>query len=107
MRLFAAIDLFFFFVIDVIRSTIRVASEVLTPGFQMQPAIIRVDVTGMSDRQLFFMMNMITMTPGSMGIGLSDDRSALYLHIMYLEGSLTEVRESFEQSYGKKVRRVF
>lgn len=107
MRLLAAIDLLFFFVIDVLRSTIRVAVDVLTPTHRMKPAIIRLDVEGMSERQLFFMMNMITMTPGSMGVGLSGDRSKLYLHIMYLDGTVAEVRESFEQSYGKKVRRVF
>lgn len=106
-RFLAVLDLFFFFAIDVVRSTVRVAIDVLTPTHRMKPGIIAVDVAGMSDRQLFFMMNLITMTPGSMGIGLSDDRSKLYLHIMYLDGSVDEVRASFEQSYGKKVRRVF
>ena len=31
MRLLAAIDLFFFFALDVVRSTVRVAVDVLTP----------------------------------------------------------------------------
>jgi len=107
MKLIATLDLFVYFAIDVVRSTLRVAAEVLTPSFQMTPGIIAVNVDGMTPRQLFVMMNMITMTPGSMGIGLSEDRKKLYLHILYLDGSLDEARESFEQSYGKKVRRVF
>ncbi len=107
MRLLATIDLFFFFALDVVRSTVRVAVDVLTPTHRMKPGIISVDVADMTDLQLFVMMNMITMTPGSMGIGLSSDRTKLYLHIMYLDGELSEAKASFEQSYGKKVRRVF
>lgn len=107
MRFFAAIDLLFFFALDVVRSTLRVAAEVLTPGYRMRPGIIALNVEGMTKRQLFFMMNLVAMTPGSMGVGLSADRRKLYLHIMYLYGPLDQMRQTIEQSYGKRVRRVF
>ncbi len=107
IRVIAALDLFVYFALDVVKSSFRVAYDVLTPTHRMRPGIVRVDISGMTERQLFFMMNLITMTPGSLGIDLSKDRTKLYLHAMYLDGSASEMAQSFEQSYGKKVRRVF
>ena len=107
MRVIAFFDLLFFFALDVVKSSMRVAMDVLTPTHRMKPGIIGIDVAGMTDRQLFFMMNMITLTPGSMGIGLSEDRSRLYLHVMYMDGSVEDMRRAYEQSYERKVRRVF
>lgn len=106
-RVFAAVDLYFFFALDVVRSSLRVAYDVLTPRHRMQPAIIAVDVSALSDRQLLVMANMITMTPGSMGVGLSEDHKTFYVHLMYLDGPVEEAAAGFENGYGRRVRNVF
>lgn len=106
-RLIAAVDLAFFFGFDVVRSSLRVAYDVLTPKHRMEPAIIAVNVEGLTGTQLLVMSNMITMTPGSMGVGLSEDQATLYVHLMYLDQSVEAAALGFENGYGKRVRNVF
>lgn len=96
-----------FYISEVVKSNVRVAHDVLTPSHCMNPSIISVDVTGMTDRQLLFMANFITMTPGTLGLCFSADKSTLYIHAMYIDGEFDAVSEELANTYGKRVRRVF
>lgn len=96
---------FYFF--EVVKSNFRVAYDVLTPKHQMNPGVIRVRVDGMTDRQILFMANLITMTPGTLGLEISEDRRYFYLHAMYLDGPAEDLEEELSSTYGKRVRDVF
>jgi len=106
-RLIAAISFFSFYLLDVLRSNVRVAADVLTPKHYMEPGVIAVNIQGMTDRQVMFMANFITMTPGTLGIAISDNRETLYIHAMYLTGNGDSVAEELENTYGKRIRDVF
>lgn len=107
MRWLNALSLLFFYLTEVVQSNLRVAYDVLTPRHRMKPGIIAVKVEGMTDRQLFFMANLITMTPGTLGLKFSEDRATLYIHAMYIDGEAKAVAEALEINYGKRVRGVF
>ncbi|MFA9432435.1 Na+/H+ antiporter subunit E [Egicoccus sp. AB-alg2] len=71
-------------------SNVRVAWEVLTPGFGMTPAIVRVPTSTRTDWETTLLANMITMTPGTLSIEIDEDTRDLYVHTLYYEG-----REAF------------
>lgn len=107
MRLFSFIGFILFYTKEVVLSNFRVAYDVLTPTHHMTPGIIAVDVSGMTDRQILFMANLITMTPGTLGLAVSEDETTLYIHVMYMDGSAESMTKNLENSYGRRVRRVF
>lgn len=96
-----------FYIVDVIKSNLRVAHDVLTPAYRMEPAIISIDVAGMTDRQLLFMANFITMTPGTLGLSISESKDKFYIHAMYVDESVEALSEELANTYGKRVRLVF
>jgi multicomponent Na+:H+ antiporter subunit E len=106
-RIFSLITSLIFYSSEVVKSNVRVAADVLTPKHRMKPGIIAVDVEGMSDRQLLFMANFITMTPGTLGLTFSEDHRKLYIHAMYIDGDETALAEELENAYGRRVRSVF
>lgn len=106
-RVISAISFLLFYLVEVVQSNLRVAYDVLTPTHRMNPAIIAVNVKGMTDRQLLFMANLITMTPGTLGLKFSEDRSKLYIHAMYIDGEVQALADELENTYGKRVKRVF
>jgi len=106
-RFFAAVNLFFFYLKEVLLSNFRVAHDVITPRHRMKPGIICVDVEGLSDWQIFFMSNLITMTPGTLGLTVSRDKKRLFIHAMYIDGSAEELARSLREDYGRKVQSVF
>lgn len=107
MRIIHFFSFLGFYFIEVVKSNLRVAYDVLTPPHKMNPAIISVDVTGMTDRQLLFMANFITMTPGTLGLSFSDAKDKLYIHAMYIDDTVEALSEELSTNYGKRVRRVF
>lgn len=107
MRLVHFIAFLFFYITDIVKSNFRVASDALTPEHKMEPAVIALDVSGMTDRQLLFIANFITMTPGTLGLLLSDTKDKLYIHAMYVDDSVEALSLELFNTYGKRVRRVF
>lgn len=106
-RILSFIGFLFFYSTEVVKSNLRVAIDVLRPKYEMTPGIIAVDVEGMTDRQLLFMANFITMTPGTLGITVSPDHNKLYIHAMYIDGDVADLANELKNDYGRRVRRVF
>lgn len=106
-RVFAFISFLLFYFVEVVKSNLRVAFDVLTPRHRMCPGILSVNVTGMTDRQLLFVANFITMTPGTLGLEISEDHRKLYIHTMYVDAEMEVLAKQLEEDYGRRVRRVF
>lgn len=106
-RLIAIVLFLIFYIKEVLKANLRVAYDVLTPRHHMTPAILAVNVAGMSDRQLLFMANLITMTPGTLGLSFSQDYTKLYIHAMYVDSDVQTLSRELENNYGKRVRSVF
>jgi multicomponent Na+:H+ antiporter subunit E len=68
------------FVRELILSALRVAWLVLQPKLTLRPGIIAYPLSVTSDRQIALLANMITLTPGTLSIDVSDDRRTLFIH---------------------------
>lgn len=75
----------FFYVWELIQSNLRVAYEVLTPTHHMKPGVIGLPLDATTDAQITMLANLITMTPGTLSLDVSNDRRMLYIHAMYME----------------------
>jgi len=107
MRILAFLEFLLFYLKEILVSNVRVAYDVLTPTHRMTPGIIALDVSDFTDAQISMMANFITMTPGTLGLAVSDDHSTLYIHAMYLDSPAEAVAEQLLNDYGKRVKRVF
>ncbi|MGJ8632694.1 MAG: Na+/H+ antiporter subunit E [Luteolibacter sp.] len=106
MRIFSAIELFLFYLYEVLISNLRVAHDVLTPTHHMQPEMVYVNVSDLTDRQLLAASNLITMTPGTLSLDVSEDRKLLKVHCMYVKDA-EQVARDMENNYLRRIRRVF
>ena len=93
-KFFAIIGFAFFYLKEVVVSNIRVAIDIMTPQHLMKPAILTIDVSHLSPRQLLVVTNLITMTPGTLSLDVSD--GMLYIHSMYSENTELEAQELVE-----------
>jgi len=105
MRLFAHtwgwIELTVFFAKELMRSNLRVALDIVRPHPKLNPAIIAVPVCLKSDWALTLMANLITLTPGTLSLDLSEDRKILYVHTLYFDGDdrvafVDSIKKGFE-----------
>ncbi len=95
-----AVNFIAFFLKEVMIANLRVAHDVLTPPFYMQPRVIAVPLDAETDSEITLLANLISLTPGTLSLDVSADRRVLYVHAMYAadpEAARREMKEGIEQ----------
>ena len=96
-----------FYVVEVVKSNLQIAWDVLTPTDKTQQGFLRLDLPeGISDFRIFLVSNLITMTPGTLILGLSEDRRTLLCHVLYIGDDIEETRHHLQSNYVYRVHQL-
>lgn len=81
-RRIISLALLFFY--ELALSAVRVAWLVITPNLKakLQPGIIAFPLTVETDVEITLLANLITLTPGTLSVDVSDDRKFIYVHAL-------------------------
>lgn len=72
------------FLLELVKANLRVAYEVLTPGFSMQAAIIAVPTRTRSSLEAVLLANAVSLTPGTLTLEVDEETRTLYVHALYV-----------------------
>ncbi len=97
-----SIQFTFFFLRELIHSNFRVAWDVISPKSQRKPGIVAIPLDVSSDTEITFLANLITLTPGTLSLDVSDDRRVLYVHGMFVEDP-QRMREQIKNGFERRV----
>jgi multicomponent Na+:H+ antiporter subunit E len=68
------------------------------------PGVIAIPLDARTDAEITLLANLITLTPGSVSLDLSEDRRVLYVHAMYIDGGDVEAyRRSVKEGLERRV----
>ena len=84
-RVWYWIKLIIMFHYELLMSSIQVLWDVITPTHRANPAFIEVPLDVKTDAGIFLVTNLITLTPGTLSIDVSPDRSTLTIHAMFAD----------------------
>lgn len=90
----------FFFLYELTKANLEVAYEVLTPKLNMTPGIIKFPLDAETNLEITFLANLISLTPGTLSLDVSDDKKVLYIHSMYIkdrERFIAGIKNGFEK----------
>ena len=82
IRAWRWIALLGFLLWEIVLSALGVAWLVVQPKLRLRPAIIEYPLTVTTDIQITLLANMITLTPGTLSVDVSDDRRTLLIHAL-------------------------
>lgn len=105
-RAFGAVKLAVIFIYELVKASVTVAVIVLSPWRRLEPAIIAFPLEATSDAEITLLANMITLTPGTLSMDVSDDRSTLYVHAIDApdpDAVVADIKKSFE----RRIMKVF
>lgn len=83
IRLRPLLRLTWLVMVDLAKSTINVAAEILTPTDHTEEAIIAVQVPPEGRDHLLLLIIAITLTPGTAVVDADADTGTLYLHLLH------------------------
>lgn len=84
-RVFAWIRLVVMFHYELLVSSFAVAWDVLTPRHRARPAIVDIPLAVRSDAGILLLTNLISLTPGTLSLDVSEDRRTLSIHAMFAD----------------------
>jgi multicomponent Na+:H+ antiporter subunit E len=94
------ISFFFYFLYELVKANLEVAYDVITPKFYMKPGIISVPLDAKTDLEITLLANLITLTPGTLSLDVSEDRKNLFVHAMYItdrDEFIASIKNGFEK----------
>ena len=88
-------------------SNLRVAWEVVTPTHDMEPGVVAIPLDIKTDHEITLLANLITLTPGTLSLDVSDDKKFLYIHAMYIGDDKEAFIHSIKDGFERRVMEVF
>lgn len=97
------------FLVELVLSALRVARLVIRPDVNahIRPAIVAFPLTAKTDAEITLLANLVTLTPGTLSVDVSEDRRFLYIHVIHLtdrQAFIRELASGFERQVTEALR---
>lgn len=85
LRVWYWLKLIVLFHYELVVSSLEVLWDIVTPRHRAKPAIIEMPLDVKSDAGILLVTNLISLTPGTLSLDVSEDRKTLSVHAMFAE----------------------
>lgn len=94
-----------FFLRELLVANIRMAVLLLRSQETLHPGIVAVPLTLDSDLGVTLLANLITLTPGTLTLDVSSDRSVMYVHVADVH-DVDAFRNEIKQGFERRVKEL-
>ena len=98
-------DFLLYFLWELVKANVRVTYEVLTPTHHMLPGVIAVPLDLETDIEILILTSLITLTPGTLSLDISEDKKTLYIHAMFIRDR-EKMQKTIKEGFERRVREV-
>lgn len=93
-----------FFTKELFAANLKIAYDIITPHYHLQPTVLAYPLSVRTDLEITLLANLLGLTPGTISIDVSDDRSTLYVHTLYLKhGDVQQLKQYIKDGYEKRI----
>lgn len=92
-KFLAAVKLLTIFLYKLLTSSLQVVWDVITPPHLSHPAIIKIPLDVESDLEIMLLANIVSLTPGSLTLDISEDRKFLIIHAMFSQNEQSVIND--------------
>lgn len=100
------ISLMLLFVYELVLSAWKVAVLVMSPNMNLKPGIFAYPLKVDRDFEITLLANLITLTPGTLSVDVSDDRRFLYVHAIDCSDP-EAIRRDIAEGFERKIMEAF
>lgn len=100
-RFHKIILLFYIFIRELILSNLDVVKLVYAKNPNFEPGIFAMPIDVKKNWEITLLANLISLTPGTLSIAISDDNKNIFIHAMHIdekEQSIYEIKNTFEKA---------
>lgn len=98
------VEFIVFYLTKLIQANLYIAWDILTPKMHTSPGFMEVPVTLKSNLGLLLFSNLLSMTPGTLSMDISDDKKRILVHVLYY--SSDNMMQSDFKGIQDKIKRI-
>lgn len=101
LRVYKLLKLIIIFIRELISSNIEIVKLVYQRKPNFEPGIFALPTELKSAWEITLLTNLITLTPGTLSVAISEDNSTIYIHAMHIEEvneEIVSIKNTFEQA---------
>lgn len=106
-RVWAAIKLFFLFLVELTKANIDVVKLVWSPKLDNHTGIVAYNTDLETPAEITLLSIMVSLTPGTMPLDFSKDNKVIYIHVLDLDDKQDfkdDIRNTFEKAIKEVTR---
>lgn len=98
-----------FVLYEILIANLRVSYHVIVPGIINRPGVIAIDVNLKSPTEITWLVNIISLTPGTLILEISDDSKTIFVHDMFLDDlkDIPKIKEEIKYKFEKPIMEIF
>ncbi|MEI3606885.1 Na+/H+ antiporter subunit E [Pseudogracilibacillus sp. SE30717A] len=99
--IYKMIVLFLIFIRELILSNIDIVKIVYKRKPDVEPGIFALPIDVKKNWEITLLANLITLTPGTLSVAISDDQSKIFIHAMHIDDiqeSINDIKNTFEKA---------
>jgi multicomponent Na+:H+ antiporter subunit E len=105
-RAVAVVFFLLFYLWELIVSSLLLARDIFRFRQTFTHGIVKVEIDLKSDMAILAIVNLLSMTPGSLIVDLSPDRKFLYIHTMYLD-DVEKFKRDIKNNFERRIKAIF
>ena len=99
--------LILYFLGELISASIKVAYEIVTPKDHMKPALVAISLDVKTDFEITILANLITLTPGTLSIDITNDKKTLLIHEVYVrDEDIEAVKDTIKNGFERRILQI-
>ena len=106
MRILRMIAFIFYYLKEIVVSSLYIAWDIMTPKNFWRPGIVEVPICLKKEISILVLFDLISMTPGSLVLDYSPEKKKFYVHILYLRDKNEFIRKT-KQELERKIQLIF
>lgn len=94
------------FLVELAKSAAKVAVLAVSPKLDLKPGIFAYELKTDRDLEITVLANLITLTPGTLSVDVSEDKKYLYVHAVTID-DVEAMREDIASGFERKIMEAF
>ncbi|MBW6534659.1 MAG: Na+/H+ antiporter subunit E [Mariniphaga sp.] len=103
-RIYYTLEFIGFYLFNLVKANVYIAWDILTPKIHMKPAFMEIPVRLETDFGLLLFSNLLSMTPGTISMDISEDKKIVRVHVLYYKTDEIMLNEFYKMQ--EKIKRI-
>lgn len=105
IRIFRIVQFVLFYLFQLIKANLVIAKDILSINPKITPGFIEIEIDAKTDSEILALVNLISMTPGTLCLDISEDKKYIYVHEMYLK-DVASAKQNIKNGLEKKILEI-